>query len=303
MSPRLPKGLIESLWAQGLLGCGWCESCDRAEVAATDCPTSRLNKSLRQATPNLQATDADTRSATDQNLTESVRTFPPSTGSPATPPPQQRSADVGSGPTGWLRGTINSAIALVRNPASYIVANKDAPTTTNNIMLKYVAVLAAIPFFAILIGDLWYYTLFVPFGFAGSFFIGYAFTAAILTYVLDIVAVYVVSIVIRMLAPTFNSTVDAVKSLKLAAYIFTPAFLISVLDIIPILGILTILGVLYGLYILYIGLPIMLSTPKEKVVTYVVAVVVATIIVYAIFSFVIGAATSAIFIRSLGYVY
>ena len=250
----------------------------------------------------MQATDVVKQSASDQNSAESFRTFPPSTGSPATPPPQQGSGDVGSGPTSWLRGTINSAIALVRNPAGFIAANKDAPSTTSNIMVKYVAVLAAIPFIATLIGDIWYYSLFVPFGFAG-FPIAYAFTAAILIYILDVVAVYVISIVIRMLAPTFSSTADPVKSLKLAAYIFTPAFLISILDIIPILGILTIVGVLYGLYILYIGLPIMLGTPKEKVVTYVVAVVIATIVIYAIVGFVIGAATAAIFIRSLGYVY
>jgi len=55
-------------------------------------------------------------------------------------------------------GAINSAIALVRNPVNYITSNKDTPATVNGIMLNYVAVLAAIPFFATLIGDLWYYS-------------------------------------------------------------------------------------------------------------------------------------------------
>lgn len=198
--------------------------------------------------------------------------------------------------------TVSSAIALVKNPVSFITANKDATSTVREIMLKYVAVLAAIPFLATLIGDLWYYSVFTPLFFAGSF-LGYAVTAAVLTYVLDIVAVYVISIVIRMLAPSFNSTVDETKSLRLAAYVFTPVFLIAVLDIIPFLGVLTILGVLYGLYILYLGLPIMLSTPKEKVVTYLVAVVVATLVVYFVIGAIVGAATAAVFFSRAGYLY
>jgi hypothetical protein len=72
---------------------------------------------------------------------------------------------------------------------------------------------------AILVGDLWYYSLFIRFTFAGSF-AAFAFTRAILTYILDIASVYVVAIIIRMLAPTFNSTADEIKSLKLAAYIY-----------------------------------------------------------------------------------
>ena len=199
-------------------------------------------------------------------------------------------------------GTINSAIALVRNPAKFIEANKDTPTTVSAIMLKYVAVLAVIPFVATLIGNLWFYALFVPFGFGlGGSLYAYAFVAAILYYILDIVAVYVISIVIKMLAPTFNSTADQIKSLKLAAYIYTPVFLISILYIIPIVSILVILGVLYGLYILYIGLPIMLATPKEKALTYVIVVVIATFVIYLVIGAIIGAATAAFLIRSFAY--
>jgi len=199
-------------------------------------------------------------------------------------------------------GTINSAIALVKNPVGYITANKDSPATVRDIMINYVAVLAAIPFVATLIGDLWYYNMFIPLRFTGSIAL-YAFVSAILFYILDVAAVYVIAIVIRMLAPTFNSTVDEIKSLKLAAYIYTPVFLIAILDIIPLLGFLTILGVLYGLYILYLGLPLVLGTPKEKVVTYVVAVVIATFVVYLIIGAIIGVITAAIFIASVGYIY
>jgi len=199
-----------------------------------------------------------------------------------------------SGPTGFVMGTINSAISLVRNPMGHITENKDTPATVRGIMVNYVAVLAAIPFFATLIGYLWYYSLYIPFGFEGSF-IAYAFLYAFLFYVFDVVAVYVVALVIGFLAPTFGSSNDKIKSLKLSAFIFTPAFLIGILDIIPFLGILTIVGILYGLYILYLGLPILLGTPKDKVVTYVVAVVIATFVVYFVLDAIIGVITAAAF--------
>jgi len=197
-------------------------------------------------------------------------------------------------------GTINSAIALVRNPVSYITANKDAPATTRGIMVNYVAVLAAIPFVATLIGDLWYYSLFAFTGIVGSY-IAYAFVSAVLAYILDVIGVYVIGMVIRMLAPTFGSSNDQIKSLKLAAFIFTPVFLIGVLDIIPLLGVLTILGLLYGLYILYLGLPIMLGTPKERTVTYVVAVVIATFVIYLVIGAIISVVTVAAFHAGVGF--
>jgi hypothetical protein len=191
-------------------------------------------------------------------------------------------------------GTINSAISLVRNPASYLTENKDTPATVRGIMVNYVAVLAAIPFFASLIGYLWYYSLFAFAGIVGSY-IGFAFLYAFLYYILDVIAVYVVAQVIGFLAPTFGSSKDPIKSLKLAAFIFTPGFLIGILDIIPFLSILTILGLLYGLYILYLGLPIIMGTPKERVVTYVVAVVIATFVVYFVLAAIVGVITAAAF--------
>ena len=240
-----------------------------------------------------------TERKTDTDSSGLSRDTPPQPQTPAVSPAPSGSGG-SSGGMGFVMGTINSAIALVKNPVGYITANKDTPTSVREIMVNYVAVLAAIPFLATLIGDLWYYSLFSVFRFAGSFY-AYAFTAAILGYILDVIAVYVIAIIIRMLAPTFNSTVDEIKSLKLAAYIYTPVFLVGVLNIIPLLGFVAILGVLYGLYILYLGLPIVLGTAKEKVVSYVVAVVIATFVVYLVFGAIVGAITASLFLASFGF--
>ncbi len=107
----------------------------------------------------LQATDDNPPSATDSNQIMNSSREGPSTPGLTPPPASQSSGGAGSsGFGGFIVGAINSAIALVRNPVNYITSNKDTPATVNGIMLNYVAVLAAIPFFATLIGDLWYYS-------------------------------------------------------------------------------------------------------------------------------------------------
>ncbi len=50
-----------------------------------------------------------------------------------------------------------------------------------------------------------------------------------------------------------------------------------------------ILAGLYGLYLLYLGLPVLMKSPKDKSVGYTVAVIVAAIIIFIV----IGAASRA----------
>jgi hypothetical protein len=187
-----------------------------------------------------------------------------------------------------LMGTFNAAIALVRSPVPYMKQNKDVVRPVNTIMIGYVAVLAAIPFIATLIGDLWYYA---RYGLEG-----YAVASAIVSYVLDVAAVFVIGMVIWKLAPSFGTTTDQARATMLAAYIFTPVFLIAVLDIIPPLSAITFLGLLYGLYILYVGIPILENTPADKVLMYTISIVVASFIVLFIISVIVGAITTAFLI-------
>jgi len=202
-----------------------------------------------------------------------------------TPPPTDAKA------AGMKMSTaFGDSIALVTNPVAYMTKNKDLSVSVNTIIVNYVAVLAVIPFIATLIGPLWYYHY--------TFLYEYAFFLAVITYIFDVVGVFVVGFLIWKLAPTFGATTDQNKGTLLAAWIFTPAFLISILNIIPFIGWISFLGLLYGLYILYLGIPILTNTPKDKVVGYVIGVVIATIIVYAILGAIIGAVTAAIFLTT-----
>jgi hypothetical protein len=218
---------------------------------------------------------------------------PPPSGGPAAPVAPEFS--FGAIPPGHatfrMSTAFRNAINLVKSPGTFMRQNKDDAVPVNSVIMNYVVVLAAIPFIATLIGDLVFYSFF---GFGG-----YAFAIAITTYILDIVGVFVIGFVIWKLAPSFGTTTDQSKATLLAAFVYTPVFLISIFDIIPIISGITILGLIYGLYILYIGLPIMLGTKPDKVLTYVITIIVVAIIVFAVIGAIIGAISAAFFLRSV----
>lgn len=195
-----------------------------------------------------------------------------------------------------IGGVFRHAIDLLKGPASVMTAYKDSDTSLRSLIVNYVAILAAIAFVATLIGDLWYYGIFGYLGFLGGAVYGYAITVAILGYILDIIGVGIVGFVIWKLGPSFGTSTTQIRATRLAAYSFTPFFLLSILNIIPFLGFLSFLGLLYGLYILYLGVPIMLGTPRDKALTYVIVSVIAVIVIYAIiYSIVFGVTALAFF--------
>jgi len=214
-------------------------------------------------------------------------------------PSSSASAGTPSGPLSMIIEAISKAIELAKNPVGYMTTDKDSPATTNSVMVNYVSMLAAIPFVAILIGDLWYYSALTHYN--EGRIVAVAFVGAILTAIGYVVAVYIVGYIVQALAASFGTAKDQVKSLKLTAYIYTPAFLLSAFYIIPPLGFLTIIGVLYGLYILYMGIPIVLGTPKDRVVPYLVAIVVTTLVVYFVIAIIIGVVAAAVLGHAYGF--
>ncbi|MDQ3223957.1 MAG: YIP1 family protein [Gemmatimonadota bacterium] len=167
------------------------------------------------------------------------------------------------------------------------------PTTTVDLYTRYIAPLAAIGPIAQLIG----YSVFgVTVPFIGTYRvpIGSAITQAIVMYVLTLAMTYVLALIIDALAPTFNGQRSQIQALKLAAYSLTASWMAGIFALIPGLRILTLLG-LYSLYLLYLGLPVLMKTPREKAIGYTVVVIVAAIIL----SMVIGAIAS-VFLRMPG---
>lgn len=180
-----------------------------------------------------------------------------------------------------IKGTLNNAIALVRNPVGYMTQNKDQTISVNSLMINYVAILALIPLIGRVIGDLIFYS-------KGKDALGYAIGGSILAFFLDIIAVFVIGWVIMWLAPRFKTSTNQARATMLAAFVYTPVLLIGILNIYPILGYLALLGLLYGLYILYRGLPILLNTPADQTLMYVIAILVVSFIIEIVIALIIG---------------
>jgi hypothetical protein len=161
------------------------------------------------------------------------------------------------------------------------------PTTTGQLYAGYIAPLAAIGPICQFIG----YSLIgfrIPFG--GGVYrtpIGSGVTGAIVGYILALVATYVLALVIDALAPTFGGTKNQVQAFKVAAYSATAGWVAGIFAIIPGLRWLGILG-LYSLYLLYLGLPVLMKSPKERALPYTVVVILVGIVLAVIVATIAG---------------
>jgi hypothetical protein len=172
---------------------------------------------------------------------------------------------------------VERAKEIILKPQETWEKLKGEETTIKDLYTSYACILALIPAIANFIGM----------SLIGSSFMGISFRVpigtgllhAILQYVLTLVGIYVVAFIIDALAPSFDSKKNMVAAMKVAVYASTPAWIAGILGIIPMLGILAIIASLYGLYLFYVGLPILMETPKEKVLGYFIVVIVVAVIV------------------------
>jgi|UniRef100_A0A7C4TDF9 hypothetical protein len=166
---------------------------------------------------------------------------------------------------------------------------KSEPIGIAQVLTGYLVPMALIP---AIFGFFGYMLIGVNFGMFGM--IRYPFTSAIVWaivwFILTIVGLYVEGIVINALAPSFDSVPNPTNAFKLAVYSMTPYFVAGVLYIFPVLGVLVALISLYGLYLMYTGMPVMMLTPKEKVIGYIIV----AIIVMFIINIIIGAIAGGI---------
>jgi len=171
---------------------------------------------------------------------------------------------------------VKRAQGIILKPKEEWAVIKEEPTTVPELFTKYACILAAIPAVAMFLG--WALIGFrVPF--SGASWTGRGLLYAIFSYVLGLVSVYIFGFVINALAPNFGSTQNPTLAMKLAVYSMTPGWVAGIFHIIPALGILAAIGSLYGLYVLYLGLPILMDTPKDKALGYFIVIIIVSIVV------------------------
>jgi hypothetical protein len=152
-------------------------------------------------------------------------------------------------------------------------------TTISELYKAYVCILAAIGPVASIIG-----MSFV--GIHGfRFSLASSLTSGVVSYILTLAGVYVLALIIDYLAPTFSGEKNITQAFKLAAYSYTPGWIVGILWIIPALTPLGIVG-LYGLYLLYLGLPVLMKSPQDKSLGYTLAVVIAAIVIFIVINYI-----------------
>ncbi|HZZ87435.1 MAG TPA: Yip1 family protein [Caulobacteraceae bacterium] len=184
----------------------------------------------------------------------------------------------GSANTGLVARVQN----ILMKPAAEWDVIDGEPATVGSLFTGYACILAAIPAVATLIQ----YTLFLHNPIVGV-------VAAVLGYVVSLVAVFIMALIIDALAPSFGAQKNQVQALKLTVYSYTASWVAGILNIVPVLGILAALAGLYGLYIMYLGLPKLMKSPPDKTVGYFVVSIVVAIVVNVVISMIVAAVIGA----------
>jgi len=192
-------------------------------------------------------------------------------------------------------GLIARVKAILLTPAQEWLAIDAEETSASAIYIQYVAPLAAIGAIAGFIGRS---IVGVSIPFFGTYRapIISGLIMAVLMYALTFVTVWVVAFLADALAPTFGGQKDPIRALKVSAYSYTPAWIAGIFQILPSLAFVGLIAALYGLYLLYLGLPILMRSPKDKAIAYTGILCVCAIVLYLV----IGMISAAVIGGAMG---
>jgi hypothetical protein len=178
--------------------------------------------------------------------------------------------------------------AILTTPATEWPKVADEPATLGGLYRNYILVLVAVP---VLCG-------FIKMSFLGMHIplmgtvrvgVGAGLRGMLVGYVLAVVAVYLVSLLINALAPTFGGQKNSLQALKTVAYAYTAAWVAGIGQLLPWIGILvTLAGAIYSIYLLNLGLPHTMKCPPGKSKAYTAVTIVAAILAGWIVAIVAG---------------
>lgn len=192
------------------------------------------------------------------------------------------------GDNGSRGGMVERIKNILLTPGEEWPKIESEPASVGSIMTGWVVPLAAIgPVASLLGGQLFGYG---AFGISFRPSLASSLSMAVTSYVLALAGIFVLSLIIDALAPTFGGTRDRIQALKVAAYGSTAGLVGGVFGLIPSLAILSILAGLYSLYLLYLGLPRLMKAPEDKGVAYTAVTIVCAIVL----GIVAGAVTRAV---------
>lgn len=162
------------------------------------------------------------------------------------------------------------------------------PETTSGLYTKYILIVSALGPLAMFLKN----TLIGTSTFVGTFRVDMAtgLKWLVVMYVLGLAGIWLWSLVINVLAPTFGGQKDSVQALKTATYAATAAWVGGVGQLVPWIGwLIGLAAAIYSIYLLYLGLPHTMKAPADRAAGYTaVAIIVAIVLSWIIWAIVGG---------------
>jgi hypothetical protein len=158
---------------------------------------------------------------------------------------------------------------LLREPKKEWEQIRAEETTVPNILLGYVAPLAAITPICDLIGSSLFNHMLADDP-------GTALVRAVITWLISIALVFFMGVLTNAVSENFDGDRNDLNAQKLAAYSLTPAFLSGVFGLWPPLWWLSLFLLAAAVFLMFRGAPILMKTPPERALSYVATVTIAT---------------------------
>jgi hypothetical protein len=166
---------------------------------------------------------------------------------------------------------LSRAYGLFRDPKEEWRQIRDEETTIPNILIGYVAPLAAIPIVCDLIGS----SIFAHMLQGEP---GQAVIRAVVTWIVSVALVGFLGILINVLSTNFDAERNDLAAQKIAAYSLTPAFLSGVFSLFPWLWWVSLFALAAMVFLMYRGLPILMKAPEDRALGYAASVTIAAMV-------------------------
>ncbi len=188
-----------------------------------------------------------------------------------------------TGKTNIVQRVIN---ILTKPKEEWIVIKSEQPDKMK-LIGGYAFILALIPTLAVFIAYWIIGTSFTAFSYQ-SFSAG--LIQGIAQFLSAVTGVYLLTYIIDLLGPSFDSGKNFGKSMQLAVYSSTSVWVAGILLIIPGIGLLaTIIGIIYAIYLLATGLPVIKGTTKDKVTGYLALSIISMLVIGLVLTKIFGA--------------
>ena len=184
---------------------------------------------------------------------------------------------------------VDRAKNILMKPADEWNVISGEPATVGGLFTGYAMILAAIPVIAAIVFTGLLGMSAAGLGGMGGGTMAMGFTAiagmAVIGYVLSLITLYLMSMIVNAVSPSFNGKSDIVQSTKLMTYASTPTWAAGLVSWIPILGgLISLASIAYVVYLIYLGLKPVLGVPQEKVAGFTVVIV----LIYIVLSLVVS---------------